>query len=120
MNRLGWWGGLVCLLVFVGPISLLAAEYKSAAEAFEKGNTFLDKGDLNTAISVFTKAITLNPKDAQAYRNRGVAYEIKGDYDKAIADFTEAIRLDPKDAKAFGGRGSVHVIMGDNEKAIAD
>ena len=44
-------------------------------------------------------------KYAEAYRNRGFAYEEKGELDKAIADYTEAIRLNPKDAAAFFGRG---------------
>ena len=54
------------------------------------------KGEHDKAIADCTEAIRLDPKDAKAYCNRGVAYGSKGEYDKAIADFTEAIRLDPK------------------------
>jgi len=47
------------------------------------------------AISGYTKAIEINPLDAKAYYDRGVAYNDKGlyekdFYDKAISDFTMA------------------------------
>ena len=38
----------------------------------------------------------IDPKYADAYNNRGLAYRAKGDYDHAIADYNEAIRLDPR------------------------
>jgi len=68
----------------------------------------------------FSEAIRLNPKDAEAYYNRGKAYEKKGDYDKAIANYTEAIRLDPKLALAHNNLGVAYANKGDWDKAIAD
>lgn len=56
-------------------------------------------------IADYTKAIRLDPKNAEAYSDRGVAYKEIGQSDKEIADFSEAIRLDPKYAKAYYGRG---------------
>ena len=53
-------------------------------------------GNFDKAAADYNEVIRLNPKDADAYRSRGVAYRDKGDLDKAIADYTEAIRLDPK------------------------
>ena len=60
---------------------------------------------MDRAIADYTEAIRLDPKYANAYSNRGVAYSDKGDKDRAIADFTEAIRLDPKYADAYNNRG---------------
>ena len=62
----------------------------------QPGRAYAKKGDYDKAIADYTEAIRLDPKNAEAYCNRGHAYEEKGDYDKAIADCTEAIRLDPK------------------------
>ena len=42
-----------------------------------------------------TKAIAIDPNDAVAYNDRGVAYEKKGDLDSALADYTKAIEIDP-------------------------
>lgn len=45
-------------------------------------------------IAVYTATIDLNPNDAQAYKNRGNAYDKLGQYEKATTDYTEAILLD--------------------------
>ncbi len=65
-----------------------------------------------------TKAIELNPQDAIAYSNRGLAYFHKGDYDRAIAEYTRAIELNPRDAETYAKRGSAYIGLGDNKKAI--
>ena len=90
------------------------------ADALKAGGASNEKGDLDKAIADYTEAIRLNPKDADAYGNRGYAYAAKGDLDKAIADCTEAIRLNPKDADAYVNRGWAYGEKGDFGKAIAD
>ncbi len=57
------------------------------------------------AIDDYTKAIKLNPQDAAAYYNRGIAYDDLGEYQKAIDDYTKAIELAPQDASAYYYRG---------------
>ena len=47
------------------------------------------------AIADFNQAIKLNPEDADAYYNRGLARFDLEDYQGAIADFTQAIQLNP-------------------------
>ncbi len=48
------------------------------------------KGDFDKAIADFSEAIRLDPKDADAYFNRGRAYEKKGETERARADFDQA------------------------------
>ena len=91
-----------------------------AAEAIKKGNASLHGGDWDKAIPDFTEAIRLEPKAADAYYNRGVAYRKKGEPDKAIPDFTDAIRLEPKNANAYYNRGNAYHATRDYVKAIAD
>ena len=74
----------------------------------------------DSAISEYTKAIGLNPKDAAAYVYRGMAYDSKGDNDAAIADYTQAIRFDPKDAKVHYDRALAYGKKGNDDAAIAD
>jgi len=61
-----------------------------------------------------------DPKDADAYNNRGLAWSNKGDTDRAIADFNRAIELDPKYVYAYNGRGLAWYNKGDTDRAIAD
>ena len=58
-----------------------------------RGNAYASKGEFDTAIKDYTKAIELNPNYAEAYYNRGNAYYKKGEFDTAIKDYTKAIEL---------------------------
>jgi tetratricopeptide (TPR) repeat protein len=51
------------------------------------------KGEVDHAISDYTKAIELNPYHAAAYDGRGRAYASKGNYTNAVADVTKASKL---------------------------
>jgi len=58
-------------------------------------------GQYDQAIADYNKDIEINPIDAVAYYNRGIAYGLNGQYDQAIADYTKAIELNPRDADAY-------------------
>jgi eukaryotic-like serine/threonine-protein kinase len=62
----------------------------------------------------------LDPKLANAWNNRGVAYGKLGQHHKAVADFSQAIDLDPKLAMAWSNRGLAYLSLGQPAKAIAD
>jgi tetratricopeptide (TPR) repeat protein len=92
----------------------LAAAYR------ERGRTYGEIGDHDTAVEDLNQAIRLNPDSVAAYNIRGLAYANKGDYDRAIADYTQAINLDPKDAAAYYNRGNAYDDKGDYDRAIKD
>ena len=61
-----------------------------------RGGAYLDKkGDYDQAIADFSRAIELNPDNAEYWHDRGAAYFRKGDYDQAIADYAHACQLAP-------------------------
>ena len=79
------------------------------------------KGQHEKAISDLNKAIQINPKNAEAYNNRGYAYVNKGQYDKAISDFTKAIEINPRSASAYNNRAFVYIVrLGNENKACSD
>jgi tetratricopeptide (TPR) repeat protein len=90
-------------------------------KALANGESFLEMGDLDSAISAFTEATQSNPTAANAYYGRGIAYRKKGDDDSAIADFAEAIRLAPKRFEAYINRGRAYGNKGGNgiENAVS-
>jgi tetratricopeptide (TPR) repeat protein len=62
-----------------------------------RGDAYGLKGEVDRAISDYTKAIELNPNYAPAYTSRGRAYTSKGDYTRAVADVTKASELTPNE-----------------------
>ena len=114
---------MYALLVGVGGLSLVAivgCGNTTKKEALERGALAYVKGDFDLAIRCYSDAIRFDPKNADIYCTRGLAYEHKGDYDKAIADFTEAIRLEPKRGSTYRRRGSAYEKKGEKDKANAD
>jgi tetratricopeptide (TPR) repeat protein len=62
-----------------------------------RGDAYGSKGEVDRAISDYTRAIELNPNYAPAYTSRGRAYTSKGDYTRAVADVTKASELNPNE-----------------------
>ena len=76
--------------------------------------------DYQEVIIAQTQAIELNPDDALAFYNRGVAYYRLGDQKSAIADYTQAIELNPLLAIAYYRRGYSSYLAKDYSSAIVD
>ncbi len=78
------------------------------------------KGDYDSAVEDFTRALDRRPRYVDAFKNRGRARQEQGDYDKAIADFNQALHLDPKRTDLYNARGSALFDKGEYDRAIAD
>ena len=66
------------------------------------------------------KAIRINPRNAAAYLNRGIAWYAKGNWDKALDDYNQVIRLDPRSHAAYNNRGNIALEKKELDAAIAD
>ncbi|KAI0260926.1 chaperone [Gloeopeniophorella convolvens] len=102
------------------------AEARKAAEAEKKlGADAYKKRELDAAVTHFSKAWELWPKDITFLTNLGAAYFEKGEYDKSIETCQKAvdegreIRADYKlVAKAYGRIGSAYFKKDDLASAI--
>lgn len=94
--------------------------YSEAARYVERGEAAMEENDLTAAVECFTKAIQLDPNDADHWFFRGDAAGLQHNYDLAIADCIEAIRLDPKKSSSWHLRGSVYLLQQKYDQAIAD
>ncbi len=121
----------------VGCVLLVAVTAACSEEvpAIDRGMAFFEQGDYSMAIEAFDEAIRLDPQDAIAYYNRGVAYNriaqgVTGSgmvragsnisqYQSAIQDFDQAIRLNPQ-ADAYFNRGFAYRNLGQFERAIEE
>ena len=70
-------------------------DIEDAVKHYEQGLESLEKKEFDSAIKLFTKAITLDSKLTKAYAKRGEAKSKLEDYQEAINDFSKAIELDP-------------------------
>lgn len=100
---------------------------RSALAYYCRAMAYLEQNRFPEGLRDLDKTISLEPRFAAAYRNRGAVHaEIHerdpklGNLDAALADLDEAVRLDPKDASAIATRGNVHGILGNYDAAIAD
>ncbi len=85
-----------------------------------KANASFVMGDFDAAITNYTKAIELNPKEPTIYFSRGMAHFNKKNFNPAIADFDKVIELDPTESMAYYNRGVAHENVGAFEKSLAD
>ncbi len=64
--------------------------------------------DVEEAIEEYKQAIRINPDDATAHTNLGVAYGSSGMYKEAIEACKQAIRINPDNAVAHSNLGFVY------------
>jgi len=100
----------------------------------EISKTILDKNKAETAVNVevmsrrnkavddATKAIAINPKNANAFNIRGLVKSSLGTKERAeaLADFEKAIEIEPKFIKPYFNRGTARADASDYDGAIAD
>jgi len=93
---------------------------KEASEHRKKALDALGKQDWDTAIRHGTEAVRLDPKVADAWWARAVAYLGKKEYAKAAEDCTEAIKLEADHAPAYRERGRANLGLQKYPAAIED
>jgi len=88
---------IIFYLLFLNSlISISQTTYlEKSNEYFESAELKHDSKDYSGAIEDYTKAILLNPNDAQHYNFRGISKHELQDYKGAIEDYTKAIEINP-------------------------
>lgn len=61
----------------------------------ERGKAYIHMGQFYRSIADFNEAISLNPKDAEAYINRGVAFYYLNSFDTAEKSIKQSIQISP-------------------------
>lgn len=67
----------------------------TAAQLNNDGARAYEENRFDRAAELFTKAIALNPQNANAYYNRGNAYAQLGHYAEALRDYDRALQINP-------------------------
>ncbi len=79
---------------------------------------FAKAGDFQNAERQCRKALELNPNNAEACCNLGLALHQQGRFDEARKHLSEAVRLDPNNADAHYNMGHMMLRMGEFVEAI--
>ena len=79
---------------------------------------FTQLDQLDEAIELFRKIISLNPNQGDTHNNLGVALKKTGDIDDAINSFRQALKIDVNDARTYFNLGNTLREKGDFDEAI--
>ena len=112
----------VGLLALVGTIIVVGVcGCKEAKEYHNRGVARFEKGEIDGAISDFTKAIKKRPSYGMAHYYRAMAYLRKKEYNRAIADYTKSIEIDQQRfAVAYAERALIYYVKKEYDKAWED
>jgi tetratricopeptide (TPR) repeat protein len=100
---------------------VVAKSPDKARPYYNRGVVYWERGNVEQAISDFSKAIARNPNNyALAYYNRGVAYDEQGRFLEALADYTRAIQVNPSLAEPYNNRGNLFKRAGNLAQAYID
>ena len=87
---------------------------------FDQGNFMMMIGQIDEAIKAYSHVVKLNQRYADAYNNRGLAYEVLDALESAIDDYNTAIAIQPDDAVIYNNRGTAYLQKAEVDRAIAD
>lgn len=97
------------------PIRTAQASFYSTRAKMQSGS-----GNFENALQSYHEVIRANPKDDNAYLERGDTYQQLGNLQYAIKDFSQAIQINPLNFDAFLGRGFCRQLNKNYERAIKD
>ena len=89
-------------------------------ELLDSAQSTAGRGKYADAVVLATQAITMEPKNAQAYGVRGRIHAAYGKHAKALADFDKTLSLEPRAVGVFQHRGVENFKLGHFKKSIAD
>lgn len=92
-------------LIVLFPFFTNAYPQEPKPDTFDNGVEHYQKQARDETISKWSKIIAIDPKNAQAYYKRGIAYSAQGDLERAILDYNKTIEINPGSAEAYCDRG---------------
>ncbi len=96
------------------------ADRTKAQKLVGSGESKSEAGNRAGAMADYARAIKLDPKNSDAYNNRGSEKEDAGDLDGAMADYNHAIEANPKDLFPYYNRGGIYFLRRDWNKAVPE
>jgi len=92
----------------------------TAQEAYRRGVVEEERLQYDQAVSSFTRAIQLDPKNDSALLHRGRMYFELGNFKLAVEDLTASLTIQPNNARAYDLRAQANRAQKSYDHAIAD
>ncbi len=108
---------VVACLLTITPQTVLSQDVD---QLFQQGNAAYKQGDFSEVESIFRQVIKIDPNNAVAYNNLGIALRQQGKLEEAIASYQKAIELDPNYADVYINLGLALSDQGKLDSAIAN
>lgn len=112
------------------PTVITAADGTSRKEAndawahaetlYLRGVAYHELNEKENAMLDYTKAISLDPVNIDAFYNRASLHWRSGEHKKAISDYTRVISLDPNYTNAYYNRANSYLQLDQKKEAIKD
>ena len=91
---------------------------ESLTSLLAKGSYYMSQNQLTSAHNVFSKAIELDPKWAEAWNKRATVLYLMGNYELSQNDIDEVLKLEKRHFGALSGQGMVQTALKNYQKAI--
>ncbi|MDO9006065.1 MAG: CHAT domain-containing protein [Aquabacterium sp.] len=99
---------------------LLSGDSHAVAAWIQRAHLHLAIGELQTASEDFTRAIALDPADADLWYSRANTYADQNKNSLAMYDYNRALDIRPTFAHALVNRATVFMFVGDLDSALQD
>jgi tetratricopeptide (TPR) repeat protein len=86
----------------------------------QRGYAAASNQQMQEAISDYTEAIKLTPKDVRVYEQRAAVEMKLQNYDKALEDYSEVIKLKPDEIRYLNYRAYIYELKKDFKNSLAD
>ena len=87
--------------------AVAAREPANAAPRIQIANMYFDAERYQDAITWYTEALKLSPKDVNVSTDLGVSFYYTNQADRALAQFADSLKIDPRHAKTLLNVGVV-------------
>lgn len=113
--------GFLILLSISSCHSISSTHYQSASGGDEYGALMeqaINANDPKESITLYDKAIELEPQKPLAYFNRAGMFAVLGEFERAVADYEKALQLGENDATAYLVCGRAYLAKRNYKKAL--
>jgi tetratricopeptide (TPR) repeat protein len=83
-----------------------------------RGSRAMERGDLGTALGIFSELVELAPGFAEAWNKRATAYYQIGDYEASMRDVSVVLELEPRHFAALSGMGLIYTELDADAPAL--